>query len=328
MNLQISDDEKIYEINMLGLTQLCGENILKKDFIIKSLCKHFSSEKYADYEERYQDNIIIDGEKIGRKYFATYRIRERNDILNCLKLIKNGLLTKYISGVLNEFECQKELEIIAEHLDKLYIKLNNSALRNIPNIELGYEINDIFDIIQSSSVNTYSEKSIMGLENYKLFDTFTGLISQLQEKNPEKVLIIIENIDHMLNYNEYMDFCEKIKELCSKYDIWCVVTMSISGFVYMDYEYITGINVVNDMIYIMPETELLVEFIKNNYPCRLKDTEGIIASIKSIIHEIGKEGYVLDIKGKVILKMINSASCIACGGKKGINSIENSFLIE
>ena len=43
-----------FEIDILPFVQLCGMNCKKKEFIINSIEKHFSSGKYKDYEKEYQ----------------------------------------------------------------------------------------------------------------------------------------------------------------------------------------------------------------------------------------------------------------------------------
>ena len=44
-----------FEIDILPFVQLCGMNCKKKEFIINSIEKHFSSGKYKDYEKEYQE---------------------------------------------------------------------------------------------------------------------------------------------------------------------------------------------------------------------------------------------------------------------------------
>ena len=39
-----------FEIDILPFVQLCGMNCKKKEFIINSIEKHFSSVKYKEYE--------------------------------------------------------------------------------------------------------------------------------------------------------------------------------------------------------------------------------------------------------------------------------------
>ena len=58
-----------FEIDILPFVQLCGMNCKKKEFIINSIEKHFSSGKYKDYEKEYQECFLVDGQILGRNYF-------------------------------------------------------------------------------------------------------------------------------------------------------------------------------------------------------------------------------------------------------------------
>ncbi len=74
LKIQISRSIIEYEIQMEQLAQLCGVDFEKVRYIIQSLYKYFSGGKYASYEEQMQDNIRIEGRKVGRKYFLFFML--------------------------------------------------------------------------------------------------------------------------------------------------------------------------------------------------------------------------------------------------------------
>lgn len=109
MIFSIENGITTYEINVLPMTQLVGVNIEKKDFIIKSILKYFSTAKYKEYDSKYLDNIKIDGEHVGRSYFEIYHIARIEDVISAIKVSKTSLIMKYISSKLLGYNYQLEL---------------------------------------------------------------------------------------------------------------------------------------------------------------------------------------------------------------------------
>lgn len=103
--------EKI-EFELAKVTQLCGQNIRRKQFVINSLIKYFSNEKYTESEEQYRDNVYIDNEQVGRNYFKVIRISNIEDILKLIKVGKATLLSQYIKDRLAAFDCENHLSHI------------------------------------------------------------------------------------------------------------------------------------------------------------------------------------------------------------------------
>ncbi len=317
-----------YEIQLLQITQLCGTDFRKKNFILTSLQKYFSNTRYAEYELSDQENIEIEGEKVGRKYFSLYSVRERNDLIRMIRLGRSTLMMDYLSDLLQEFEYQRELDGIGEHLERIYLDLNKELGESIANIEIGYEQKKLWEIIQASQITGRQEEALECLSNQQLLETYFDLLFQRQKRKPEKSLIIVENIDHMLTYPEYLSLIAKADLLCKEYDLWFVFSTSIEGFAALEREWISGVNIVNDIIYLLPDQEEIVAFVKNHYPCEKElKTEAVMEGLRSNIQNIGKEGYDLNLTGLVVLRLINGTLCINNYAKEGINRIENSFLI-
>lgn len=327
MNIQVKDYERIYEINLEQITQLCGSNFTKKDYLVNSLEKYFSNSKYTSYEERYMDNIVVDNDNVGRKYFDCMVIRCRNDLIGAIKLSKTSIMMKYIKGQINNFEYQIELEQIADRLEKIYCNLNNKLLSSISNIELQYKTEDILSIVSNSVIYGTEERNIEELSNYELMETFINLLNELQNIEPKRIMTIIDNIDHLLKYDEYKIIYRKIDGICNKSDIWFVLSSSIDGYVVIDEEYIKGINIVNDIIFNLPEIEHIHEFIKSNYPCNIEfNNEELYKILRNIIQFIGNSDYEIKIRSNVLLKLINESNCIKNRFEENINVPEKEFL--
>ncbi|WP_138269345.1 CRISPR-associated protein Csn2-St, partial [Anaerofustis stercorihominis] len=131
MKVQICNREKEYIINLMQITQLCGVNFYIKDFIINSIYKYFSNGKYMEYEKNMEENIKIEDEKLGRNYFDIIRIKGKEDLINILKITKTGLINKYINDKMQNINFQRQLNIIDNALEEIYIKLNQNEFKNI-----------------------------------------------------------------------------------------------------------------------------------------------------------------------------------------------------
>ena len=51
MIISVKDGISSYDVCVEQITQICGQNIPVKSFIINSLCKYFSADKYFEYED-------------------------------------------------------------------------------------------------------------------------------------------------------------------------------------------------------------------------------------------------------------------------------------
>lgn len=314
-----------YDIELQQITQLLGLNIKKKNYIIKSIVKHFSNSKYAEYERDLIDNIKLDMETIGRKYFDVIYVKNREDILNFLKITKMSMLMKYINAAINDYDMQLEVRDIDDALEKIFIQINDSINENIM---LQYDVEDVFAIVQQSKVKNKAGGELEELESIELLKSLFELAEKLQYENPQKQLIIIENVDHMLDYNEYLTLYKIVKNLVEKRDVWVMFTSSTDKFAIIDSEYISGVNIINDIVYNMPEMDKLKEFIEEEYPCYIKISEVELEEmILPIIHKVGATSDKNDARARVVLKLINASICAGYKENTMLNSMENSFLL-
>lgn len=314
-----------YDIELQQITQLLGLNIKNKNYIIKSIVKHFSNSKYAEYEKDLIDNIKLDMEEIGRKYFDVIYIRNREDILNFLKITKTSIFMKYINTVINDYDMQLEMQSIDEALEKIFIQINDNIHSNIM---LQYEQEDIFNMVQQSKVRNREGSELEELENIELLKSLFELIEKLQCENPQKQIIIIENVDHILDYDEYLTLYKIVKNLVAKTDVWVMFTSSTDRFAIIDSEYISGVNIINDIVYNMPEIDRLRGFIEEEYPCYIKiDDDEIEEMILPVIHKIGVSDDKNNAKSRVVLKLINSSVCVKYKENTTLNPMESSFLL-
>lgn len=69
MKIEITEYEKRYTFELTAVTQLCGQNIVKKTYILESLRRYFSAYRYPEEQNRWRDNVKIDNKLVGRKFF-------------------------------------------------------------------------------------------------------------------------------------------------------------------------------------------------------------------------------------------------------------------
>lgn len=314
---------------MLQITQICGTDMIKKKFIINSMVKHFSASKYMSYEDVYVDNVFVEGKPVGRKYFDIHYIKDREDIINLLRISKNSKMLKYVGELLTEYEFQKELESIEQTVDAMYQRINENMCASFGNLILDYEVQRLWEMVQSSQIRDKNGREIEELSNYELLSELIKLLGELQEHEPQKQLVIFENIDHFLKVEEYKEIYELMRQKASQFDLWFLLTISIEGYVIFEEEYIEGINVINDIVYVLPQMLKLKEFVEVRYPCYKQFEMAVLDEwMGKIVHKIGKSNVETDLRSNVLLKLINESLCMNFKEKAGLNSLENSFLLE
>ena len=327
MNIKVNNREEIYEMNFLPITQLCGKDIVKKTFIIDSLEKYFSVSRYMEHEQAMIDNILVDDEAVGRKYFDVIVIRSRKDLISQLKITKTGRLKKHIDQIVTEYCCQSEMEKIEQILNNLFDEINIRFLNGDSDLMLTYKDNNLFDILLCSEVKAIDGRLPEELTNIELLQSYLKLMGENQYEEGKKTMLIFENIDHLLYRKAYLRFMEHLTECVVKSDLWCVVSTSLEGYTFLDEEYFTGINCVNDIIYTMADYALVKKYVEFNYPVnKLFSNEAFKMGIESAIHNIGVDNHKYDLRGHIIEKLINTSVCMNVCEKSDMTLPEKNFL--
>jgi len=328
LNFQIKKANSVYEIPLVPIIQLCGTNFEIKHFVCYSLTKYFSTSRYSAFEGEYQDNITLDDNKVGRKYFSCIRISNREQLIQSIKLSKTSMMMEYLKLSYMEFSAQNIMQQISELLDQLYMEMNVQLLEALKNIQVGYQEKNIWDMIHTADITTNDGREIEELTTEQLFQTYLGLLKKMQQRKPEKLLIIVENIDHLLTLSQYENVIKNIQNMVKESDVTFLFTMSVEGYVSMKDELLEGISVMNDVVFNFPEWDRLHQFICNNYPRQVVwDDASIRSGIQGIVHNIGKENMRLHLQENVFLKLLQDSLCIKMAVKTGINSVENAFLL-
>lgn len=307
MIISVKDVISSYDIRVEQITQICGQNIPMKSFVINSLCKYFSVDKYFEYEEKLIDNIFIDGENPGRKMWECMHVATIEDIVQFMQLGRKSVVNKVIKECLTTFDNQAGLLEIDNILISILDRINKEYLGS-ERLELQYEPEDILSVVCNTSVKTREGRDIHELSDWELFNEFIDVLEKLQGKVPDKRLIVFENIDHFLTREQYIRFVDKCENIAYGNNIWFIFSTSLRGYLYCSEKYIDSINVINDEMFSIGNIEQMVAYIDSSYPINKKlRKEEIMFLLPEIVQQIGNRDAIDEIENQVILKLINSS---------------------
>ena len=272
MKVDVTEYEKRYTFELESVTQLCGQNIVKKTYILESLRRYFSTYNYREEKNKWRDNVRVDDEAVGRKFFTILSVNGMSEILMMIKWSKQSLMVEYVKQLMQKFNWQMHLRMINEELEEMF-QIMNEDLNKLGGIELAYTMSDVWDMIQKSSVISSDEILLEDKRNYELLLIFLNLIEEIIKANPKKMLVIIENIDHLISREEYKDILNKLQNIGMRYDIYFVLSTSIDGYVGCDKELCHGITILNDVDFQMPEYDEISKYVYENYPYNKRVSE-------------------------------------------------------
>ncbi len=326
MKIDVTDYEKIYTFELETVTQLCGQNIVKKTYILESLRRYFSTFKYREERNKWRDNVKVDNKVVGRKFFTLLSVNGISEILTMIKWSKQSLMIEYVKQLIQKINCQMHLRVINDELDEIF-QMMNEDINQLGTIELAYTMSDMWDMVQKSSVIGSDETLLEDKGNYELLLIFLNLIEAVIKANPKKMLVIIENIDHLISRKEYMDILTRIQNIGIKYDIYFIVSTSIDGYVGCNKALCHGISILGDLDFQMPEFEEVSKYIYDNYPYNKRISEKQLQDdLSKIIHRIGQKEFLCSVEENVVCKLINQSMMLYEHWKDAENVGEIAFL--
>ncbi len=325
MKVEITEFEKRLSFELEPVTQLCGQNIQKKTYIFESLKKYFSTYKYSEQNNKWRDNVIIDDVLVGRKYFSVISIKSTSDLIQMIKLSKQSLMTEYLKSLMQEFDWQLYLRDIEIKVDEMIHKLSDSV-EKLGGIELTYTTSDVWDIVQQSNISGVDSTDLEDSDNIELIRILWNLIEKIQEISPRRMLILFENIDHMIDRAEYRKIIKAAQNIAVKSNIYFIFSSSLDGYVLCDSEICSGISIFGDVDFQMPDFDHLCEFVRDTYPYQKEFLQERIGElICGVVQRIGRSNYLWDVEENVLCKMINESIMIH-DSINDIKDIEIAFL--
>lgn len=310
MKVDVTEYEKVYTFQLEKVTQLCGQNIIKKTYIFDSLRKYFSTFKYSEEKNKWRDDVKINNEMVGRKFFTLLSFNGISEMLTMIKLSKQSLMTEYIKKLMQKFNYQTHLNTIYDELEKIFQMLN-IEINNIGEVELTFAESDLWEMVQKSEIIGSQEILLEDKDNYEVIIILLNLIEEVIKNNPRKILVILENIDHLIWRKEYADIITRLQEMGNRYDIYFILSTSIEGYVSCSDLLCQGISIFGDIDFQMPEFEKVAEFISDNYPYNKEiNVEQMQNDLNKIIHRIGQKNFLYSIEENIICKLINQSMMI------------------
>lgn len=305
MKIDVTEYEKRYSFELEPITQLCGQNVIKKTYILESIRRYFSTYKYAEEKNKWRDNVKINSENVGRKFFTVISISNVGDLLMLIRLSKQSLMVEYLKSLMQKFDWQLHLRAINEELEVMF-QMMNMDLAQLGDVELTYAASDLWSMIQKSDITGDNQKSLQEKEMYELLNIFLNLLEQVMDVNPKKMMILLENIDHWISQDEYRKIVRRIEQLARRYDIYFVLSTSIDGYVVCDEQLCGGIHAVGEAQFQMPEFDEMLNYINGVYPCNKKlSKEELKKDLEKIVQKLGSSGYLYNVEENVICKLIN-----------------------
>ena len=324
MNVVVNND---YSFEFGRFNQWCGQNIPLKNRLLEYLAKFFSNAKYSSDEE--EINVLIDDEKVGRKFWSSIAIRHKSDIISAIRNTKTGLLSKIIKERINVFSFQDSLETIDNELMKIFEGLEKEIFINYSRLILNYERADLFEIIQKSEVLANDGKDLEFMNEKELLLSFLALVEVYQKCLPEKILVIIENIDHLVLFSDYKEIVKRCLDLSTQSETYFICSTSLNGYVDFSRELCEGVTVFNDGIYSIPDYDHLLKVIRESYPyiTEMSD-EYICEMLMESVQRIGSSDSITSLEAEAVRKIINKTLAITNSMKKPVNSLIIPFLME
>lgn len=305
MKIEVSEYEKKYTFELAPVTQLCGQNIKKKTYVLESIRRYFSTYRYREEKNKWRDNVKIDDEILGRKFLTVITVKDISEVLQMIMCSKKSLMLEYVKQLLQKFDLQMHMRTISEELEKIFQVLNEDMYQ-LGKVELSYEMSDVWDMIQKSNIIGTDQMMLDDKENDELLMIFLNLLEEIMKFDPKKMIIIIENIDHLISKKQYGDILEKMQNMGKKYDLYFIVSTSLDGYVKCTDELCSGITVFGEVDFQMPEFEEIVNYIHDYYPCNKKlSPERIEKDLIKIIQKIGQNHFLYGVEENVICKLIN-----------------------
>ena len=146
MKIDVTEYEKKYTFELKPITQLCGQNIPKKSYILESIRRYFSAYKYSEERNKWRNNVKIDDELAGRKFFTVLSVSGVVDLLMWIKWSKQSLMVEYVRGLMQEFDWQLHLRTIHGELEEMF-QMINKDLNHLGDIELTYAESDVWEMV-------------------------------------------------------------------------------------------------------------------------------------------------------------------------------------
>jgi len=254
--------------------------------------------------------VKVNGVALGRKYFALVSVSDVKDILAMIKWSKQSLMIEYVKNLVQKFDCQQHINAINKELEIMIQKMNEN-IHEIGNVELSYTMSDVLEMVQKTDIVSNNQVELEDKNSYELLTIFFNLLERTLEKNPQKTLVLVENIDHLISQKEYVEIVEKLRKIVHKYDAYFVLSTSLDGYVKCDEYFCSGIKIFGDVDFQMPEFEEMLAYVNNSYPCNKEiSAERLKAVLIKIMQKIGQYEFLNNIEESVICKLINQTLMI------------------
>lgn len=143
-------------------------------------------------------------------------------------------MKKHVDYINSKYDNQLIYEDIVAGYEKIFAKINSNMKESGIGLMLDFTEEKITDIAQLGVTRTLELGYIEKMSNYDLYVEYIKIMKAYYKGNPDKILLVLENIDHYLNVEQYFSLMRQLEIMTLELDINIIVTTSIRGFVYIN----------------------------------------------------------------------------------------------
>ena len=333
--MQIKDENnRTIEISFSQLSQICGCNIYRKNYVMKYIAHYFSKKKYCEdelevYHNQYPE-ILLDGEQLSRSRYECTHITSIEDIENELSFFKDSTLYKYIS---NSFETTNISESI-QKIDDAILQIANDFESNmtidfINNIKMNAVIVDKDKILKNfifakAEINSLYLKYV---DNFAKLKLYLAIEEHLLKTTGVSKLILISNIEKIVKKEVMPQLSKQIENLL-KYNAYIMIESNEKDYILGSIYDLGSINILANINVYLPNIHVLTETINRNYPInKYFDEREVYEIVKRVANMLFDSNYAYGCtKDDIIIKILNKFYDINCNAPEILTTEERSFL--
>ena len=165
---------------------------------------------------------------------------------------------------------------------------------------------------------------ISDASNYELLEILTNMICQSNYLDLGKILLIVENIDHLLDKNEYVKYLDLLSK--KDIDLWTILTTSLPNYVKCINKETEGIISINNLDYCVEDFCHIKDFVKEYYPINKEFCDDdLIQRIEESVNEFGTDTFQME--KEVMVRLFNNMLGINTK-HSGLKQPEIAYLFE
>ncbi|MGT2846179.1 CRISPR-associated protein Csn2-St [Streptococcus massiliensis] len=301
-------------------TQVVGQEQQLKYYIWQLLIWYFEGKKYKVEDlslfEQEEPKIMLDEKELKRTEYKVLSIANIQDLIEQMVYKKGTIAFDYLKIKMSHLDIVEQIDSINDKLEKISDIVNQGLELEIG--EVAYHIESVYfnteQLILKNFLPYFGVKqqniSFEFVDNETKFLMFLEMLAVVLEKETDKTILLLRNMDDYLTYSSFRICCQKLQELCEIFpNLNIIIFPSNEGYLYVNKENIENVNIFSDLLEHLYEFPFMYERFIGQYP------SNDILSEEEFLHSLQKNaGYLfttdidhvsLSISDMVAIKIIN-----------------------